>query len=402
MNKMWLVARREYLFNLKRPAFIFAAFGAPLLILVIWGVVFFLMGLQENNTERLGAVGYVDQSGVLAEALEQPDYFSAYPDEAAARAALDADEIGAYVVVPENYLNRGRVSVYADGTVPGALEDDIETFLLANLVTRTGETELPAERLRDPIELTIRSLDSGRELRGEASFAALFLLPFAFVFVFIMASQTTSGFLMSGVVEEKGNRMMEILITSITPMQLLMGKVIGLGLLGLTQFGVWVIVGVTALSLGQNLEFLQGVNLPLDLAALFGSIGAVAGSEEESRQYVGVLSTLFFIPFFFITAFIQDSNGTLPTVFSMIPFTAPQSMLMRIGFGAPPLWEILLSLAILLVTALFTIWAAARVFRWSLLMYGKRISLRELWYVIRRDSEIGTTMARSEATEGAK
>jgi ABC-2 type transport system permease protein len=235
--------------------------------------------------------------------------------------------------------------------------------------------------------------------------------------VFIMASQTTSGFLMSGVVEEKGNRMMEILITSITPMQLLMGKVIGLGLLGLTQFGVWVIVGVTALSLGQNLEFLQGVNLPLDLivialtyfliqylmlAALFGSIGAVAGSEEESRQYVGVLSTLFFIPFFFITAFIQDSNGTLPTVFSMIPFTAPQSMLMRIGFGAPPLWEILLSLAILLVTALFTIWAAARVFRWSLLMYGKRISLRELWYVIRRDSEIGTTMARSEATEGAK
>ncbi len=408
MNKMWLVARREYLYNLKRRSFLFAVFGVPIFTFIVWGVVFLVMSDSDNKVSTENKYGYVDLSGVLADPVtpkDKPDQFVAYPDEQSARAALDSKAIPAYFVLPKNYLNTGEVQSYSYDSISSTLKDDLASFLLANL-SRGLEDKLPLERIEEPVTLTIRPVDSGRVLT-EANLPALIFIPLIFSFVFLMSSNVTSGFLMGGIVEERANRIMEILITSITPFQLLMGKIFGLGALGLTQLVIWGAAGALTVRFGQSFPFLNGISFPVDmmvvfvifflvsyflLASLMAGIGAIVGSEQESRQFASLLSLILVIPFFFLTTFINDPNSPLALALTFIPFTAPMTILLRMGFGSVPIWQLALSLAILLLTSFFVIWASARVFRWGLLLYGKRIGFREVLRVIWSSPEIGVSL----------
>lgn len=420
MNKMWIVARREYLYNLKRPSFLFAVFGVPLFTFVMWALIFAVTAANEQDTQQIGGVGYVDQAGVLdnmtlpeTEADVTPPKLAPFDSEDAARTALDAKNIGAYFVVPADYMSTGQVSTYSYSGIPEALKNYIEKLMQVN-VSRQLSVNVPLERIHDPVNMTIHVTDSGRNLT-EANIPALIFMPLIFAMVFMMASGVTSGFLMNGVVEEKTNRIMEILVTSITPMQMLVGKVIGLGLLGLTQILVWGVAAVVLLNLGQSLPFLQGIAIPVDLMLIFlvyfilsyfllsglmAGIGAVAGSEQESRQWSSVISLLWAVPFFFVTSFLSDPNGTVPLVLTLIPFTAPMTVLLRLGFASVPAWQIILSLAILLLTMVFIVWASARLFRWALLRYGKRASLRDVIQAIRRSpqAEISVAHGTQEST----
>lgn len=408
MHKMWLVAQHEYLTNLKRRSFLFAAFGLPVFIGVVMIIVFGLVGNSEGTLEDAGQVGYVDEAGVLSAAVDKPATFTRYDDEATARAALDEGSLGAYFVVPSDYLSMGRVRLVNYSTSSEALRDAVENFLRANLAASL-DPNIPLERVQDPVNMTVHLLDTGRTLEQEAVIG-LFLVPFMFSVIFLMSSQITSGFLMSGVVEEKTNRIMEILITSVTPMQILAGKLLGLGALGLTQLVVWAVVAVVGLNFSEQIPFLQGIVIPPDLivfgliyfllgyffmASIMAGIGAVVGSEQESRQYAGIISLVLAAPFFAITSFITDPNGTVPVLLTMIPFTAPLSAIMRLSFGTIPPEQLILSIVILLATTIFIVWISARVFRWALLLYGKRVTPRELWRVIRGTSGIATTVAHS-------
>lgn len=409
MFKAWLVAKHEYLTNIKRKGFLFGAFGVPLIVVAIMVIVAAIAVDAETNTERVGAVGYVDQSGVLENPVDQPDTYRLYADADAARAALDAGEIGAYFVVLPDYMNTGAVQLISRTGTPEALLDEFDDFLVAN-VGRSISPEL-LERLKAPVQMSVLALDSGRVIEESAVFALVFA-PIIFVFVFIMASQTTSGYLMSGVVEEKSNRIMEILITSITPFQLLFGKIVGLGALGLTQLVIWIAGAYLALTLGQNLEFLAGVTIPLDLlvigvtyfllgyfflASLMAGIGAVVGSEQESRQFASIFSLVLVIPFFAITTFITDPNGIVPIILTLFPLTSPVAVMLRMGFASVPAWQLLLSIALLLLTTIFTIWASAKIFRWALLMYGKRPGVREILRALRRPPTMATTATGERA-----
>jgi ABC-2 type transport system permease protein len=413
MNKMWIVARREYLFNLRRRSFLFAVFGVPLFTFVAWAVVFLAISASDQSLEELGAVGYVDQADMIHDAVipaDQPDLvvpYIAYDSEEAARQALEAKTISAYFTLPENYMQTGTVKIYAPGAIPSALEDSIDALLLVNL-SEWLNSNVPLARIQTPVTLTVFAADSGRALT-EANIPALFFIPLIFAFVFFMASNTTSGFLMNGVVEEKTNRVMEMLITSVTPMQLLLGKIIGLGLLGLTQLLVWGVAGFILIRVGQAVPFLEGIVFPSDLALVFvvyfilsyfllaslmAGLGAITGSSEERSLYTSVISLIWIIPFFFITTLIDDPNGTVAVALTLIPFTAPMTMLLRMGFASVPTWQLIASLSILLVTALVVVWASARVFRWALLLYGKRPSPRELWRVIRNSPDSATVTAQ--------
>jgi ABC-2 type transport system permease protein len=401
-----LVARREFLSNVRRRAFLFAAFGAPLFSIVVMYIVFAITVQSFETTEGIGLVGYVDQAGVLQAGIEQPEDFRPYPDETAARAALDAGEISGYFIVPANYIATGDIDLYLlTIAVPEALYDQIEAYLVANLGGSVAAERL--ERLQDPVNTQIQTLDNGRLVR-DSGIAGLFLTPIIFVMVFMLASQTSSGYLMSGVVEEKSNRIMEILITSITPMQLLVGKIVGLGALGLLQLVIWLVAGALVLQAGQGSTLLSGVYIPADMlalgiiyflltyfliASLMAGIGAVAGGEQESRQLASIFSLLLFLPLFFLFNLFTDPNGTISTILTLLPFTSPVTTIIRMAFGTVPAWQLAVSLALLLLTTLFVMWASARVFRWSLLMYGKRPSLRQLIGIIRRPSGMGTTAA---------
>jgi len=241
-----------------------------------------------------------------------------------------------------------------------------------------------------------------------------------FAILFTIAVQTTSSFLVNGLVQEKTNRIMEILVTSISPMQLLLGKILGLGTLGFTQVGVWVIVAAGFYVFGPQIEFLsifEGVALPVDLilvgvlyfimgyffvASILAGIGVIAGSEQQGNQYAVIITMSgYFVNLFVLTRFIEDPNGTVPTILSMIPFTAPMAMVIRVGFTAVPLPEIALSLAILFVSTLIVAWAAGKVFRWGLLLYGKKITPRDILSVIRGQPEPGVTATDLQRQEGS-
>src|SRR5436190_1258868 len=136
MKKMWLVARREYLYNLKRRSFLFAVFGVPVFTFIVWGVVFLVMSNSENNVGAESKFGYVDLSGLLADPVTLPDKpkaFVAFSDEPSARAALDSKAVYAYFVLPKNYLNTGEVQSYSYDSISDTLKDELAAFLLANL-----------------------------------------------------------------------------------------------------------------------------------------------------------------------------------------------------------------------------------------------------------------------------
>lgn len=412
MKEMWLVAKHEYLTNLRRPAFLFASFGAPLLTIVVMIIVFAVLDNTMQDSTSVGTVGYVDLADVISDDAA-PENFARYDSEDSARAALDSGDLGAYFVVSEDYLPTGNVRLYGRSVVPEAVSDAIDDFLLASLAQQVNSESLFG-RIQEPVSLTIRVQDTGRTL-GEDSIVGMFIVPIIFTVVFMLASTTTSGYLMAGVVEEKANRVMEILITSITPLQLLVGKILGLGALGLTQLVIWLVAGGALLSAGQGVAFLSGVTLSPELiiisliyfiidyflfAGIMAGIGATVGSEQESRQYAGALSIISIVPFFFFVQLLTEPDHPAIKILTLFPFTAPLTVILRMSLGGVPTAELVASIAIMLITTIVVVWVMARVFRWSLLLYGKRPTPRQLWHVIRGSAptKIGTVATTGEQT----
>ncbi|MCX9078660.1 MAG: hypothetical protein OIN84_11875, partial [Candidatus Methanoperedens sp.] len=189
MHKAWLVAKREYLSNVKRKGFLFGAFGVPILIVALMVIVAAIAVDSETNTERVGGVGYVDLSGVLADPVDEPEDYRAYASADEAQAALEAAEIGAYFVVEANYMDTGSIQLISRTGTPEALVDQFDEFLVAN-VGRSIAPDL-LERLKSPVTMSVMTLDSGRVVEESAIFALIFA-PIIFVFVFLMATQITS------------------------------------------------------------------------------------------------------------------------------------------------------------------------------------------------------------------
>ncbi len=409
MKKIIQIAKHEYLSNLKRKSFLFAAFGVPFIVIALMVIIFALQAATETTLEELGSVGYVDYSGVLAEAIEKPDVFMPFDGEVLAQEALEAEEIGAYFVVSEDYLTTGKVTIYSPGAASEELSEAIDAYLLANLrVSLSLPSNIPTERFANPVNLTYFIMDTGREASGNSIFFAAFMLPVVFLMVFMMGVQISGSFLMAGVVEEKTNRIMELLITSVTPFQLLVGKLIGLGSLGLTQLLIWIGAGLVVLSIGAGvgLEIFTNITIQPDmlvimityfilsyflLASVMAGIGAVSASEQESRQYAGILSLIMVIPYFFIMEFMTNPQGAVPVILTLVPITAPIAAIMRMSFGTLPLEQLLLSYALLAVTTVLITWLSARVFRWAVLLYGSRPRAGDIFRAMFGRLEIGVT-----------
>ncbi len=401
MHRIGLIARYEFLSNIRKRSFLVASIGMPIFTVIIFVIIALVAVDSETNVDRFAKVGMVDQSGVIANLAildgtlaegERPIEFIAFADANSARAALDASDIGAYFVLEADYYTTGRVVLVSSSGSPEALTDRLNLLLIRNL--STGIDPMLLERILDPTTRNVRDLSTGRLLPPEG-IIFLVLTPIIFAAIFMIAGTTTSGYLMSGVVEEKTNRIMEILITAVTPMQLLAGKILGLGLLGLFQLVIWAVLGVVGGVLSQSLssDVLSGFYIAPDLLALMiiyfllgyftlatvmAGIGAVVGSEQESRQFSGIVTLLFVVPFIAFVTFIIDPNGVVPTVLSIIPLTSPTSMIMRASFTIVPPEQLLLSLALLVAFNLLVLWVSARIFRLTLLLVGNPLSARQL------------------------
>jgi ABC-2 type transport system permease protein len=405
MKQTILVAGQELWVNLRRPGFIIMTLLIPALgfaALLLASMFGSDVGgfIESQFVPKVVATGYVDYSGVVNNELPQyADSFIAYPDEASAREALLSEEVDSVVVLPEDYMETGQVLVYGIGggfsTFVAADEGDLRGFLVANLLAGQVD-QATQDRALTPMRLETVTLNEEGERSEESPFSFLgdFVVPYAFAILLVMTIFTTSGFLLQGVSEEKEGRIIEILLSSISPTQLLAGKILGLGALGLIQVSVWLGAGAILLSAATAIFALAGV-IKLSLATvllgvvyfvlgylLFATLMAVAGSmgttQRESQQIASIFSLAAAIPFMTMGIVFTNPHSPLAVALSYFPLTSPVMMLLRLGISDVPTGQIAISLALLVVGIALSLWAGAKIFRASLLMYGKRPSPKDL------------------------
>jgi ABC-2 type transport system permease protein len=431
-HRIWLVAHREYTFNFKRPSFLLTAFGIPLLSLVAMFFIFRFTVNRETNLNNWQRVGYIDRAGIVLPNGPNPDHYVpiTLPDQPAANATPDEifqaqqeyatqqildNKLDAYFVIDQNYVLTGSVDMYARKTVPQALQDNITSFLGGQVAAHApGDLAVPVDRL-NKMTFTLRDLQSGKELSDTALIGRL-LLPFIFVLLYFMATSTTAQFLMSGVVEEKENRLMEILATSLRPQELLWGKLLGLGALSLTQIVLWAGGGLLIVAINQDARtFVAGARFqPGDIvlilvlfvinflvfSAIMLGIGASVTAEAESRQIAGLFTFINVLPIALLATFFNNPDGPLPLFFTFFPLTAATGLILRLGLTTLPAWQIGASLAIQVVSVVVVMWLAAKVFRLGMLMYGKSLSPRTLLTAL-REGHTTLTTASTEYTPKA-
>jgi ABC-2 type transport system permease protein len=394
MVKFWRVAKHEYLRHVMRRRFLFALLSVPFFISVMVLMVILLVSLETNTNP----VGYMDHSGLLENPLPPPSPepparpipIISYETEEQANSALHAGELQAYYVLPEDYLQSGKASlIYLEEPRVSAISQ-FNDFLSANLLA--GYSEQVVTRITEGSNVVVKSLDEQREASQKDWFNIM--MPMFAGIIFIAAIFTTSGYLMQAVVEEKENRTMEILMTSISPDQFMAGKIIGDIAIGLTQLIVWGFFILLGLLIGRNyLDFLQNVRFEWDtialmlllmlpafvmISAFMATIGATVTQASEGQQASGLISLPIWIPYLLILPIMESPNSPMAVALSLFPLTAPLTIVLRSGFTIIPAWQVVISLFIMILCALGALWLAGRAFRLGMLRYGKRLRLKEL------------------------
>lgn len=397
MKKLWLVARYEFLRHVRRRRFILALLSMPIFIGLMVGV-----GMLSAVAQMKPApIGYIDATNIFQILLPLPKDFGQrlmkpveiirYADENAGKTALEAKSIQALFVLDSDYLSNGQVKMVALSQPGENAKDDFGDTLRYNLIlTQPDEIR---NRLIEGDNLIIRSADGSRQT--EENNILGFILPVISGVLFMIAINMTGGYLMQAMVEEKENRTMEMVVTSMRPSDLMAGKVIGNLAVGLLQLVIWLSIGYFAILFMQRyLPFAQNFKLdPISstlmlvtflpafvmVCALMAMVGAIATDTSEAQQVAGVFTLPIVIPYFFITAIIFNPNGILSIALSIFPLTSPISLPLRAAFATIPVWQIAIALSLLILSAIGALWLAGRAFRLGMLRYGKRLSLRELF-----------------------
>jgi ABC-2 type transport system permease protein len=394
MKKFWLVFWNEYKRHVLRKRFIFAILSMPFFVGLMVLIGFLSVWLQFKDTP----VGYIDSYNILVEPQQVPKKDKtifdpvpslAFPDEASAKSAMEKGQIQAYFILSENYISTGEVTMKTAEKAGQNAEDDFGDFLSYNISKSLPEPVI--NRFDEGNNLIIRSLDGSREM--DADNWMVILLPMISGILFIIAVNVSGGYLLQAVVEEKENRTMEILVTSVSPSQLMAGKVVGNMLVGLTELVIWILFVVIGLQVAP-LFFEMAAPPPIELkyilllvgtlfpafvmvAAAMGAIGSTATEMREAQQIAGWFTLPIVIPFWFVTPIMFKPNGALAVGLSLFPLTAPIALPLRAVFTDVPWWQIALTITLLCALAYFSLWLAAKVFRIGMLRYGKKVSLKE-------------------------
>jgi ABC-2 type transport system permease protein len=404
MKKAWIVARHEFRVTVRRIWFLVGT----LLPIVLGGValtvqIFSMRAVEETHEKLRGqTLGVVDHWGHLL----PREGLAAYPDEKAATQALAKGEIGSFLVVPEDYLMNPKAVVELRTMrrptlltsqhlpIPGWVEDWLLDSVLegapADRIQR-AKKPLPVR----PVYLDPTGAPSGDDARQTG---IRFGAAYAFFFLLFTSIFTSSSYLLQGMAEEKEHRVMEMVVSSVTPGALMLGKLVGLGAAGLLQMTAWVATGAIVLATGVLGVSLAGGGAPVSPGAialcflffllgyvLYGSLmlgfGALGTNLRESQQMAAVWSFLGASPIFVVLLLIEEPQGLLARIFSFVPFTAPTTMMFRytVDPRGTPTAEILGSVAVLVASTIGAIAVSARLYRAGLLLYGKRPGVREIW-----------------------
>ncbi len=402
MANFWLMAKTEYWKMIKRRGFWIGTLGIPLVFVGVMFVTVLVIAWGDADLP----VGYVDHSGVLAAGaippLAENESFTEmrpFTGEEAARTALENGDIQAYFVLASDYLTDNHLALFYWDDQPSELVyGDINDFIRANVVA-----EQPAvlrELLIEGPDLVVRTADGSREFNSQTVLS--FFIPFIAAFFFMFVVMSSSGYLLQIVTDEKENRTIEIMMTTVSPGQLIGGKAFGLMGVAVSQILVWMLGGIALVAVGAVfIPPLRHVSVPWSMVlivALFfvpsyalvtgmmTTIGSVMGNLQQAQQVAGVINLLFLFPFFFMALFFTAPNSPVVVVMTFFPTTAFLTVMMRWGMSSMPVWQVGVSWLVLVGTAVFFLWFASRIFHLGMLRYGKNLSLRETWTAVRARS----------------
>jgi ABC-2 type transport system permease protein len=422
MEKLKAIIKREYLIRVRSKGFLFGTIASPLLLLMYMTVPALMVKLSSHQTHQ---IAILDQNGdeqlcrriqeILtrnndtereAEKQGETDRYilrrdaAATPEEATAKQKLLNEQLAsgqltAYVVLPPEALKRNHFPYFAknvgDLTTKGNVNDAVNDAVIER---RMAEAGLDANRVND-LSRSV-SLDTINR-QGQREEGQTFFLTFGLIMAIYVSILVYGITVMRGVIEEKQWRIIEVLLSSVKPIELMLGKLIGIGLVGLTQFAVWALTG-TLMSVLGTMPLMRFVKVPLPslspllmfffvlyfilgyflYATLYAMVGAIVSNEEDGQQMQIPVTMTIVIPIMISALVMQDPNSLTSTLLSFIPFFSPILMFMRISFQTPPAWQIVLSIVLNLTTILALIWLAAKIYRVGVLMYGKRPSLPEV------------------------
>jgi ABC-2 type transport system permease protein len=400
MHNLWLIAKHEYRSTVFKRAFILLTLAIPLGLAAVIALAIFVGRSGENNLP----VGYVDKSDILnvnrqsTASIPTGIEIRAFPDEEIALAALEREEIQVFFVLPSDYPDTLQTDLYYLEEPPsGDVWGDFDNFVRANLVA-TYPDEIRNRLLEGP-NITVHDIVSKREF-SERSFVNI-ILPFVASVFFFVATMSASGYMLQVVANEKENRTMEIMITSVTPGQLIGGKTVGLLAAALTQLFIYVAAAVIGLIVAApHVEPLQQLTVPWAylgvmglffipsyalIAAVMVAIGAAVTKVQEAQQVAGLLNMLFILPILMVAVILRDPGHPISVLLTLFPTTTFLTISLRWGLGTVPLWQIGIGWVLLIVTTIFMVWAAARVFRAGMLRYGQPLNLKAAMAVIRGD-----------------
>lgn len=429
MNNTSLIIKREYLERVNKKSFIVTTILVPVLMLALMVLPTVLMLMVPSSTKN---VAVIDDSGIILPKLEDTDDVHFFSANAPQDDMLANDSIFGILIIDRNILtNNNGVRLLSANAASANVESTI-TSQMESIIEQQKLLGYDIDNLDDILKdihtdvnlSSIRIDEEGGE--GEKQSAELnSVAGIGLNFVLYMFLLMYGALVMNSIVEEKGNRVLELVVSSVKPTQLMLGKIVGVGLVAFTQIVIWgvIIIGISSLllpaiipsdimaeaaAINSGTADLNSVNLDVDLAYALGAltnvgsiIGALAllvvfliggyllyaavfaaiGASVDNLQDASQLQTIGILPIF-IALFasmvvVTDPDSTFATVMSLIPFTSPMVMMARVPFGIPG-WEIALSIALLAVTIALMIWFAAKIYRVGIFMYGKKPTVRDL------------------------
>jgi ABC-2 type transport system permease protein len=446
MNKILLIIQREYLSRVKKKSFVIMTILGPILMA---GLIIGPALLTQVEDTELKTIAVVDSSYIMKDVIQNTKYLRfVYPQNTdIKKVKKDFNQSGYYAIlyIPHVILNYPGVQLYSDKQpnldiimhISNSLEKEIERLKLK----KEGVDENMLKSIKTSVDVkTIKLTEEGKEKEGHTGFAMVVGIVSGIIiyfFIFMYGAQV-----MRGVIEEKISRIVEIIVSSVKPFQLMMGKIVGVALVGLTQFFLWIIFTVIIVVVVQSAlfpdaktilpakskqahslvktensgienqkadvgnkelkEFKNAFN-NIDLidfgvmlgsflfyfiggyllyASLFAAIGAAVDSEADTQQFMMPVTVPLILSIVLLQNIIMYPEGNLAFWFSLIPLTSPVVMMVRIPFGVP-YWQVGLSAVILILSFILSTWMAAKIYRTGILMYGKKVNYKELWKWIR-------------------
>ena len=434
MNKIILIIQREYLSRVKKKSFLLTTFLVPLFFIGIYVGAFYLTKKSfEDNNALVYVLDDTNEVGKLLKNNKNISFTHSTEElDQALKTIKDAEDNTSLLLIPKDFYESKKIEFLSSGKPNINTQSEIETQLEAVMLNYQYEKlNIDPDKIRNidsKVRIAAKEItDSGEAKDSDTRIAmgiAMALSVLIYLSLFLYGAQV-----MRGIIEEKSNRIVEVIISSVKPFQLMMGKIIGIGLVGITQFLLWIIlsfglIGIATSTLINKEEFanqvaeqnsvqtsenqsdmsmmaslgtaMDSVNFPELLtcfflfflggymlySALFAAVGSAVDNETEANQFTMPITAPLLLAYVLsFGVLVNDPHGSIATWLSFIPLTSPIAMLVRVPFGVP-VWQIALSFGLLVAGFVFTTWVAARIYRVGILMYGKKASLRELikWF----------------------